>query len=305
MDRNGKNMADNDAAKAPQKQEAPKPAPETTLKPDELQDLVDFLRTHGISIVVGLLVAVAVISAVSLNRTHKAKTLQEAGQTMFSAKSLKDLEFVIEKYPSTPYAPLAFMKLAKEQFNIGNYDLAMQKYAEFRTRFPKHELADAADLGKAFCLEARGQPQDALGAFKAFVDGHAGHYLAPQAILGQARCLEELGRDSEARTICEDFIANHKEGAWNDKAEEILAAISRRAEEGKREEGRGQRSEVRDRKTSLLDPSGAFQMPAFGEPAPAKPGATGRKTEDKSTGAGQGTGDKSGKTDAGDRKKTD
>ena len=68
-------------------------------------------------------------------------------------------------------------------------------------------MAAAADIGKAQCLEASGQLDQALAAFEAFATANPGHFLYASAIFGKGRCLTQMGRYTEAKAVYEDYIA--------------------------------------------------------------------------------------------------
>lgn len=210
------------------------------LQIDELQELKEFLRNYGKPIAVGICVVLAVIIVLVLHHGHAREQIQQASQMLSSARTVKDLETLTVQYSSTPAAPQALMKLAKAHFDSGNYDIALNKYSEFKLKFPNHQMAGGAELGKIHCLEARGQLQEALSAFTAFIAEHPDYFLVSQAIFGQGRCLEQLGRHREAKALYEDFIAAHPESAWIPRAEELLASVSRKQEEAQPGPGEGQ-----------------------------------------------------------------
>ena len=194
---------------------------------DEIGEVKAILRENVKPIVAVACILIAGF-AVLVVRHVRASAGIRSSEMLSSARSVQDLEMVIARHPSTLAAPLALLRLAKAHFDSGNYEVALNKYDEFKLKFPEHQMADAADLGKIHCMEARGQLAEALTAFTTFVRGHPDHFLRPQALFGQARCLQQLGRLREARTLYEDFIAKNPGSVWLSRAEESLRTVTRK-----------------------------------------------------------------------------
>ncbi len=196
---------------------------------DELTHLKQLITTHGKPLIIGALLVLAIISIMVYYKNTKQNNIDKASALLSSARSVQDIEGLVAKYSSTPSAPLAIAKLAKIYFDSGNYDLAIAKYSELKTKFPEHQLTDTADLGIIHCKEAKNELSEAMAAFSAFTKTKGpDHYLTPQSILGEARCLVQLGRNVEAKALYEDFIAANPESAWTPIAEEALSAVNKK-----------------------------------------------------------------------------
>ena len=207
-------------------QQAPAPT-EATAQP------TDFLSTYGSHIVIGILLvaSVGVLAYRFLGSGVAEKDV--AAAKLFSSRNPQDLEATIKQYPSAPITPWAIMKLAKIQFNSGNYDGALARYNDFIAKYPKHELTPAAELGRIECLEARNATDEALKDYTAFAAANTGTFLYPEAVFGRVRCLEQLGRHKEAIAACEDYIAAHPKSPWTSKAEDVVASLKKKVEEKK------------------------------------------------------------------------
>ena len=202
-------------------------------QPQEADKPADVFKTYFAQIAIGILIAAAIGIAIYRYYGSSMASKQEAVEKLFSAKSTQDLELLLKNNPSSQISPLALLKLAKVQFNSGNYDMALSKYVEFKTKYADHELADAAEMGKLHCMEARSQTQEALAGFTAFASTKTNHFLYAEAVMGQARCLEQQGRQKEAVAVYEDFIAAHPDSVWSSKIEDLLAALKKKLEEKK------------------------------------------------------------------------
>jgi TolA-binding protein len=207
------------------------PAPEGAAR-DELAPIVEFVQKHGSTLLTVLAVVLAVIAGVILYRNHAENKRREAMEAVFTAPRVDDLEAILSRHGGSPAAPLALLKLAKAYFRAGNYDAALSRYAEFQTRYPDHEFADIAELGRIRCLAEQSQPETALAAFTTFIEKNPDHYLAAPAVMGKAECLERLQRNQEARTVYEDFVQANTNSAWGALAEERLERINTRLERG-------------------------------------------------------------------------
>jgi tetratricopeptide (TPR) repeat protein len=195
---------------------------------DELRQVKELFEKHGMTVaVVGGVLLVALIGAAWFRRNREMK-LQRSSSLLSAARSQEDLQSVMTRYPKTPHAALAALRIAKMHYDMGRYEESSAAYDEFQQKFPEHEFAAGAQLGKAHCLEAKQQYKRALAAFSDFIAGHPEHFLTPQAVFGKGRCLELLGREEEARILYEDFIAANAESGWTLLAEEMREAIGMR-----------------------------------------------------------------------------
>jgi len=206
------------------------PKPEAAAGPDELAELAEFMRRNRVAIIVSCAVVLLATAVAFLYRQRKLHSLERASQMLASARTARDVQAVIDLYGNTPYAPLAVLRLAKMEFNAGDYAGAMKRYDDFIGRFPAHPMASAAELGRVFCAEAMGRLEDARRGYAEFAAVHTNHFLHAHAVFGNARCLEQMGRYGEARTVYEDFIAANPNSPATARAEERLRAVKRSIE---------------------------------------------------------------------------
>ena len=198
----------------------------------ELEEVKELVRKHGTIVLFGMCIVVAGVVAVTMLRNQRVRRLERASIMLSTVRSIQELETLVADYAATPVAPLALLRLAKAHYDASNYDVALAKYDAFKATHATHDFADAAEIGRLHCFEARGQLAEALAGFQAFADASPQHYLAPQAIFGQARSLAAMGQLDEARTTYEDFIANHPDSTWLAEAESLLEAINERIRKG-------------------------------------------------------------------------
>lgn len=199
---------------------------------EDLEDASDFLKRHGMSVIVGVAAGLILVLGVVFFRARAADARRDAMMMLTNANTFDDLERVVSDRGSTPAAPLALLKLGQAHYAAGNYALAMEKYDTFRVMFAKHEMAPAAELGRLHAMEALGRTSEALAGFQAFAARQPDYFLAPQATFGAGRCLEQLGRPTEARVVYEQFIAAYPASPWVRRADEMLEQVNRRIARG-------------------------------------------------------------------------
>lgn len=196
---------------------------------NELADTWAEIKTrympHILSIVLGVLIAGGVTVFMNTRTATKERELVEASRMFMNARSIRDMDALVTKYPSSPYTPLASLRIAKGMFDEGSYASAQERYADFVKRYPDHPTRSAAEMGVAMCLEARGRYEEARIAFAKI---KSGHYLEPQAVLGQGRCLSETGKASEAKALYEDYLVAHPESAWAPRFKRAIEVVDRK-----------------------------------------------------------------------------
>jgi predicted negative regulator of RcsB-dependent stress response len=196
------------------------------LETHEVQEVLGFLKRYGKLIGTGILAATVAVLASKGFAHRKASRLAEAEQLMMTAQTPQQLEEVVNKYSSTPTAPVALLNLAKTFFNNGETAQARAQYDRFLKKYKKHEMRSVAELGLAYCAEADGDFNGAAIQFAAFAEKNSGSYLQPVAVLSIARCMEQSGRVDEARIVLEDFLAENAGTPWAGSAESALKTLN-------------------------------------------------------------------------------
>ncbi|MDA0990444.1 MAG: tetratricopeptide repeat protein, partial [Verrucomicrobia bacterium] len=134
----------------------------------ELEDLKENLLRHGLPLGIGISLAVCIAVGVLFVRGRTSSAEADAQRILSSARAMPDLEQVVNNYPKTAAAPLALLKLARANYDTGNYQLALQQYDTFAATYAEHPFLAASELGRAHCLEAQGRIQDALTQYTSF-----------------------------------------------------------------------------------------------------------------------------------------
>jgi TolA-binding protein len=208
-------------------QSQPQPPVAAAVDPD-LHAIKTAMQQYGGRVVLALSVVVLVVVGVSLYHQRRTQGQQDAMARLLSARTVAEMTALAEQTSDERVAPLALLKLAKGEFDGSGYDKALARYDEFLKKYPQHDLAAVAEVGRNCCLEAMGQTQAALDGYAEFATANADHYLAPQALFGQARCMDALGRPDDARAIYEEFIATRTNSPWRDQAQESLSQVGRK-----------------------------------------------------------------------------
>ncbi len=193
----------------------------------ENEQVLEFLREYGIPIVIGVVAALVIYLGYMVYSNYRVSLAERAAQGLMVARTPQELEEVVNKYSSTPAAPVAMLSLASTYLHGGQYQLSREIYTRFQNEYPKHDMYATAEMGLAYCAESEGNLEDALQRFTTFVDNHPEHFLMQLALFSRARCMEQLGRYSDAKAVYEDFIAAHPESRWVPQAETALLYVDK------------------------------------------------------------------------------
>ncbi len=220
------------------------------LEEEEVPEVLEFLKKNGVSILIGVAVAVIAYVGISIYRNMQTSAEQEAAARLIQAQSAAEFQTILDEFGNTRTAPLAHLSLASSQYDNGQYDLARHLFIQFQDTYPDHEFVSIAELSVAQCDEALGEFARAISGYEAFAAAHPDHYMMPVAEFGRARSLEQMGRYDEARKVYEDFIANHPESRWTARAETGIEFV------GMAERGGG--SQAAAQPQIMLNPAGTF-----------------------------------------------
>jgi TolA-binding protein len=198
------------------------------LEQQEVTEVLVFIKKY----IKPIAIALVVVCVITLtNRFFKGQRVQKeaaADSALMQARSVDDLQKVLNDYPSTLAEPKALMRLALEKFNAGQTTEAELLYIQFVKEHGDHELATQAELNLIICKEAQDQLGDAHLLYGEFAAKHAESFLAPVALMGKARCLEALDLLDEAQVAYEDIIVNFPETSWGQIAEANLKVVLRK-----------------------------------------------------------------------------
>ena len=166
-------------------------------KNPELVPLVEWWEKDGKSTVLWLAVAALAVGGFYGWKGHRASMKAAASDAAVNAVATAEIEDAVAKFGGTAAGGVLKLRLAKSYFDAGRYDEALAQYEALDGKTPDG-FADVPAVGKAQCLEAKGQFAEAQAAFDAFVQASPNGYLTLTAQLGAARCLAEQGQKDEA-----------------------------------------------------------------------------------------------------------
>jgi outer membrane protein assembly factor BamD (BamD/ComL family) len=218
-------------------QSSPQRTPANTERPDaahsavpiELEAIKGAYQKYGVLVLTAVAAVVLALAGTSLYTSHKRTGEQRASALLATARNVQDMESVVARYPNTAVTSLAELRLAKVEFNAGNYDGAIRRYESFKAKYPQHALVQGAEMGRIHCLEAKGQFEQARAAAMSFRSGNADSFLAPEAVFVIARCEEQMGLLGEAKATYENFIlATSTNSPWAPRAEEALDLLKKK-----------------------------------------------------------------------------
>lgn len=203
------------------------PLTDPALARQEVPEVLDFIKENGMSVLIGVGLAVVVFVGFSAFRNYRQSQETTASSQLFNARGVEQFQQVVDQYPKTAVAPLAQLTLAGAYYDQGQFEMAQSAFGTFIQNYPEHDLKLAAELGSLQCKEALGQLDEALAGYQAFAETHKGRYLEAAAVFGQGRCLEQLGKLAEARAVYEDFLLADPKGRWAGRAEFALQFVDK------------------------------------------------------------------------------
>lgn len=191
----------------------------------EVKEVLSFIQKYAkpSAIILAVILIVVMADKIFKNQRHQKDTRADA--ELLQARTVQDYQAIVDDYSSTPAGPVALMALAKEKFNAGQIDEALALYTTFIKKNGHHELVEQAKLNLIACKESKEQFGDAHLLYSEFAEQHKGTYLEPVALMGKARCLEALNQLNEAQTAYEDIIVNFPESSWSQLAEANLKMV--------------------------------------------------------------------------------
>ena len=207
-----------------------KPAADNNASPtaqDDAQQFFRWMTDYGRPALIGVLVAAVVVLGTTTWRSQKQAKADAAMQALFRSNAPEDFLQLAASSPKAQAAPLALASAAAEFYAQRRFDEALAAYRRFLEQHPGHMLAPDAKVGVAAALEALEDYEAAAVAYESFVASNPASQWTAPAVIGAARCREQLGQVDVARALYEDYIAANPDSAWLPQVESGLLFLGR------------------------------------------------------------------------------
>ena len=149
-------------------------------------------------------------------KNYRENRRAESSAALVQSYTTGEFESAVSKYGSTAAGGALKLRLAKKYYDDGRYDEAIAVYDGLSSSAPDG-FADIPAVGKAHCLEAKGDYAAALAAYDGFAAANPGSFLAFDAKLGAIRATA-LGGDREKALSA---LAALKESVKGDDASKL------------------------------------------------------------------------------------
>lgn len=151
---------------------------------------------------------------------------QSEANRLFAEATTSDAWLEItNRFPGTPAAPLALLRLATEAVQNHSPADALSHHERFLREYPRHPLAPVAEAARAQLLETLGRPAEARDAYQSIQNRRPTHPFADAATLGLARLLMLDGNSAAARQMLSDFLADQAQSPYAGEANRLLQTL--------------------------------------------------------------------------------
>ena len=164
--------------------------------PEELLPVIEWWEKNGKQAIVTVVVAAVVAAGYYGFKYHQDSQRKAASAALVTSRTVAQLEAAASDHGDSKAGPAIKMRLAKEYFDAGQYEAALNLYKELSGKAPEG-FAEVPAVGIAQCLEATEKFDEAAKAFEACAqDEKSLFYLT--AKLGAARCQAAAGDKAKA-----------------------------------------------------------------------------------------------------------
>lgn len=211
--------------------------------PEELLPVIEWWEKNGKQAIVTVVVAAVVAAGYYGFKSHQESQRKAASSALVSSRTLAQLETASNEFGGSKAGPSIKLRLAKEYYDAGQYESAMNLYKELSGKAPEG-FAEAPAIGIAYCLEATEKYDEAAKAFEACAQDEKSLYFLT-AKLGVARCTAAAGDKAKALADLEALKASKEDDAlaksrieaaidlvkrWEKRAEVIPETVAPAAE---------------------------------------------------------------------------
>ena len=159
----------------------------------------------------GLIVIVVALAAFGGYRFYIERRDAAAAEMMTSAKTAREYQELIVKYPDAPATAGGYLLLAAAQRGESKFSEANATLQAFIDKNPKHALVTTARMAMAANLESLGKPDGALATYQGIATEQPDSFNAPLALFSEVPLLKAKNQTAEARHVCETILTQYRE----------------------------------------------------------------------------------------------
>jgi len=197
---------------------------------DWLRENTRLLGYIGIGVVVVALIVVLVVRSERSAEDKASVELARAELLVDQGKNedaIAVLESLVDRYGGTSAARLALLDLANTYYQQGEFDLAIKYFDQYIKKHSGYDplLTASAIAGKASCLEAKGQYEEAAKLFVQAAEKNPDGFNAPEYLMNAAFCYEHLQRWNEAEKLYKRILDEYPKSTVRNDVEMALARV--------------------------------------------------------------------------------
>lgn len=182
------------------------------LNPIEIWYLYKTKILTYVGIIVTGLAIFAVIQLIDYRRTQGSQSLYEV------AKTADDFQALIKKYPGTPAAGDAALRLGALLREEKKFDESATVLRNFVEKYPDHPLAAGGWTSLGATYETQGKLDEAFQANASAISKYPDAYTTPIAMMAQARIYLAKGKKDDARRTYQDIAGRFQQSIYGREA---------------------------------------------------------------------------------------
>jgi len=139
--------------------------------------------------------------------------------------ALTDAKNYVAAHGGTKYGGLGYYYLGNCQFHTRRYDEAKVSFEQALKKWLPGPVRGYADLATPQILEAQGDYQKAIEAYREAMKKPACEFLKPEILTGIARCFEQMGQWQSAIDTYQEIVQSFRGSPWEQRARDATAAL--------------------------------------------------------------------------------
>lgn len=198
--------------------------------------VIQFIKTRkklvqyiGIVILsVGVLVAVGLMwwnnrQAKAIDKIDQANALYDQNQN----KEARELyQAIVNEFRYTDSAAEALFYIGNCDFNLGEYDKAIETYRTYLKKYPNKLLASFAYESIGLCQEEKGDYKWAIETYRQLIEKYPQNFILPKIYLDLGRCYLALNDKAEAQKQYQKILDFYPNSVWVAQAKDKITALN-------------------------------------------------------------------------------
>lgn len=184
--------------------------------------MIRIYMNHKTKVIIATCIIIGIILASFATVSFMRSRIHKVALAYARARSVEDVQAIIDRYPRSPLAARAYFLVATTQFNLEKYEEALATYQSLLEYFPDNFLVPYVYIDAGYCCENLKKFTDAIQYYEKVSEIFPETSAALQGKVNAARCYLRAGEFTKAEKLYNEVVEKAPFSLWAREAQKAL-----------------------------------------------------------------------------------